>query len=63
MYVLGIMTVGSIMGGTRPILLALLLVAVFLILAGCIIALLTLRNQRKNAFAPFTLEQLDSETD
>lgn len=64
MYVLGIMVICSInTGGMRLVLLALLLIAVLLILTGCIIALLTLRNQRKNALALFSLEQLDSEAD
>jgi hypothetical protein len=48
--------------GMRPILLVLLLVAVFLILVGCCIALLTLRNQRKDKFAFITVENPDSST-
>jgi hypothetical protein len=45
----------------RPVLLALLLVAVMLIVAGCIIALLTLRNQRKDRLAHLAVEQPESE--
>ena len=49
--------------GMRPILLLLLIVAVFLILVGCCIALLTLRNQRKDKLAFITLENSDSRTE
>lgn len=48
--------------GIRPILFVLLLVAVVLILVGCCIALLTLRNQRKDKLAFITLENPDSGT-
>ncbi len=48
--------------GMRPILLVLLLVAVVLILVGCCIALLTLRNQRKDQLAFITVENPDSST-
>jgi len=48
--------------GMRPILLVLLLVAVVLILVGCCIALLTLRNQRKDKLAFITVENPDSST-
>jgi|GEM_PF-1215101 len=49
--------------GMRPILLVLLLVAVVLILVGCCIALLTLRNQRKDKLAFITVENPDSSTE
>jgi hypothetical protein len=50
-------------GGSRPLYLVLLVLAIILILTGCVIALLTLRNQRKNnQFALSTLEQSDQET-
>ena len=48
--------------GMRPILLVLLILAVVLILVGCCIALLTLRNQRKDKLAFITLEKPDSST-
>ncbi len=49
-------------GGLRPLYLLLLLLAIILILVGCITAVVTLRNQRKNGqIALFTLEQLDRE--
>ena len=48
--------------GIRPILFVLLLVAVVLILVGCCIALLTLRNQRKDKLAFITLEKPNSVT-
>lgn len=46
--------------GMRPIWLLLLIVAVVLILLGCCIALLTLRNQRKDRLAFITVENSDS---
>lgn len=46
--------------GMRPILLLLLIGAVVLILLGCSIALLTLRNQRKDSLAVITIENSDS---
>lgn len=49
--------------GMRPILLFLLIVAVVLILLGCCIALLTLRNQRKDNLAFITVENSDSRTE
>jgi len=49
--------------GMRPILLFLLIVAVVLILLGCCIALLTLRNQRKDSLAFITVENSDSRTE
>lgn len=48
-------------GGMRPVLLALLVVAVILILAGSVIALLTLRNQRRDRFARIAVEQSNNE--
>ncbi|HYX50393.1 MAG TPA: hypothetical protein VE843_11660, partial [Ktedonobacteraceae bacterium] len=47
----------------RPILLLLLIVAIVLILLGCSIALLTLRNQRKDSLALITIENSDSPTE
>ena len=44
-------------GGMRPVLLILLVIAVILIFAGCVLALLTLRSQRKNQFARIAVEQ------
>lgn len=49
--------------GMRPILLLLLIVAVVLILLGCCIALLTLRNQRKDSLAFIIVENSDSRTE
>jgi hypothetical protein len=54
-------TSGSV--GMRPLLLILLVVAVFLILVGCGIAVLTLKNQRKKQVAFITLENSDSRTE
>lgn len=48
-------------GGMRPVLLALLVIGVLLILAGCAIALLTLRSQRKERFARIVMEQSNNE--
>jgi len=62
-FVLGISalsTTGNV--GMRPILLVLLIVAVVLILMGCCIALLTLRNQRKDKLAFITVENPESRT-
>ena len=56
-FVLGILalsTTGN--GGMRALLLLLLIVAIILILIGCGIALLTLRNQRKDNLAFITVE-------
>lgn len=62
MFVLGMLALSAAdNGGMRPVLLALLLVAVMLIVAGCIIALLTLRNQRKDRLAHLAVEQPESE--
>ena len=48
-------------GGMRPMLLALLLVAIVLLCAGGTIALLTLRSQRKANSTPLDSAQLESE--
>jgi len=48
-------------GGMRPLYLMLLLVAVLLILAGCCIALVTLRNQRKGQLGLVTPELVENE--
>jgi hypothetical protein len=62
-FVLGISVLSTTDNvGMRPILLVLLLVAVVLILVGCCIALLTLRNQRKDKLAFITVENPDSST-
>lgn len=47
--------------GLRPILLALLLIAVILILTGSVVALLTLRSQRKEHFARIAVEPSHNE--
>lgn len=61
-FVLGISAINtSDIGGMRPMLLLLLIVAVILLLLGCSIALLTLRNQRKDYLAFITLEKPDSD--
>jgi uncharacterized membrane protein YozB (DUF420 family) len=47
-------------GGVRLLYLFMLLLAIILIVTGCIIALVTLRNQRKNGqLAVITQEQMD----
>jgi hypothetical protein len=62
MFVLGILALSAAdNGGMRPMLLLLLGVAVILLLAGCSIALLTLRSQRKDRLAFNALEQSDRE--
>ena len=49
-------------GGMRPLYLLLLLLAIILLLTGCVIALVTLRNQRKKGqLALISLEQPDRE--
>lgn len=61
-FVLGISAMStSDIGGMRPVLLLLLIVAVILLLLGCSIALLTLRNQRKDYLAFITIEKSDSD--
>jgi len=64
MYLLAVLALGTIdTGGMRPLYLLLLLLAIILVLTGCVIALVTLRNQRKNGqLALITLEQTDQET-
>jgi hypothetical protein len=58
MFVMGALALSAAdSGGMRPVLLVLLVIAVILIFAGSVIALLTLRNQRKNQFARIATEQ------
>ena len=45
----------------RPLLLILLVLAILLLVAGAIIALIALRNQKKNVSDNVTLEQLENE--
>jgi len=62
MFIQSILTIGTIAaGGLRPMYLLLLVLAILLILAGCSIALVTLRNQRKGQLALVTQEPLESE--
>ena len=62
LFVLGLSTLNlTDNGGIRPMLLLLLIVAVLLLLLGCSIALLTLRNQRKDHLAFITVEKSDSD--
>jgi hypothetical protein len=62
-FVLGLSALSTTVNeGMRPMLLFLLIVAVVLILVGCGIALLTLRNQRKDKLAFITFENSDSRT-
>ncbi len=62
LFVLGLSALSTTNnGGMRPMLLLLLLVAVILLLLGCSIALLTLRNQRKDELAFITVEKSDSD--
>ncbi len=49
--------------GMRPLLLILLVIAVVLILVGCGIALISLKNQRKDQVAFTTIENPDSSTE
>jgi hypothetical protein len=59
---LGILVLGATdIGGMRLMLFMLLMVAVGLLLAGSIIALMTLRNQRKTAVTNFASKQLAGE--
>ncbi len=63
-FVVGIATSStSGSGGMRPLLLILLVVAVVLILMGCGIALLSLKNQRKDQVAFITVENPNSRTE
>ncbi len=58
MFVMGALALSAAdNGGMRPVLLILLVIAVILIFMGSVIALLTLRNQRKNQFARIATEQ------
>jgi hypothetical protein len=62
MFVPGIMALGDVSSGiTRPLLFALLVLAILLMVAGAIIAVVALRSQRKEASKIITLEQLDDE--
>jgi hypothetical protein len=62
LFVLGLSALSTTdNGGMRPMLLLLLIVAVFLLLLGCSIALLTLRNQRKDYLAFITVEKSASD--
>ena len=62
MPVLGMLALSAAdSGGMRPMLLTLLLVAITLLFAGGIIALLTLRSQRKANEIPLDSAQLESE--
>jgi hypothetical protein len=62
MYIRSILVLDAInTGGMRPLYLMLLLVAVMLLLAGCCIALVTLRNQRKGQFELVTPELVENE--
>jgi uncharacterized membrane protein HdeD (DUF308 family) len=63
MKLLAMLALGVIdTGGMRPLYLLLLLLAIILLVTGCIIALVTLRNQRKNGQpALIALEQPDRE--
>jgi hypothetical protein len=64
MHLLATAVFGTIdTGGMRPLYLLMLLLAIILVLTGCVIALVTLRNQRKNGqFALISLEQPDRDT-
>ncbi|HEX6478570.1 MAG TPA: hypothetical protein VF043_06980 [Ktedonobacteraceae bacterium] len=62
MFVMGaLVSSAAVNGGMRPVLLALLVIGVLLILAGSAIALLTLRNQRKERFTRIVVEQSNNE--
>lgn len=62
MYMRSILVLGAMdAGGMRPLYLVLLVLAVLLILAGCCIALITLRNQRKGQFGLVTPELVENE--
>lgn len=57
-----ILVLGAIhAGGMRPLYLMLLLVAVLLLLTGCCVALVTLRNQRKGRLGLATSELVENE--
>ncbi len=58
----GIMVLGAISdGGMRSMLLVLLVLAVVFLVAGAVLAVVALRNQRKVALDVTTLEQLENE--
>ena len=62
MPVLGIMVlVDSSVGEMRPLLFGLIVLAMLLLLAGAILAVVALRNQRKDRLNVATLEQLENE--
>ena len=62
MSVMGMLALGAAdSGGMRPMLLALLLVAIVLLCVGGTIALLTLRSQRKANATSLDAAQLESE--
>ena len=62
MFVMGAIALSAAdNGGMRPVLLILLVIAVILIFTGSVIALLTLRNQRKNQFARIATKQSNRE--
>jgi Sec-independent protein secretion pathway component TatC len=62
MLVLGIMALGATSGGgMRPLLFILLVLAMLLLLTGAILAVVALRNQRKDRLNGATLEQLEKE--
>ena len=62
MFVMGALALSAAdNGGMRPVLLALLVIGVLLILTGSVIALLTLRNQRKERFARIVVKQSNNE--
>ena len=62
MYRQSILVLGAInTGGMRPLYVILLLVAVVLLLTGCCIALVTLRNQRKGQLGLVTPELVENE--
>jgi flagellar basal body-associated protein FliL len=64
MLVLGIMALGSVSGGRmRPLLFTLLVLAIVLLLAGAMLAIIALRNQRKDGQHVATLQQLENEID
>jgi hypothetical protein len=61
MRVLGIFVLGDTSGGVRPLLLVLLVLAIVLLLTGALLAVVALRNQRKDALHVDALEQLENE--
>ena len=62
MFMRSILVMGSMnTGEMRPLYLFLLVVAISLLLAGCCIALVTLRNQRKGQFELVAPELVENE--